>query len=166
MISLEACLTQLFFVIFFGVSEFFLLTAMSYDRYVAICKPLHYTNIMSSRLCIQLVAACYMTALLTISLGLIMGLGLEYCGAIIEHFFCDYSLLKLSCMDTAVIDLSIISHHYTPEYLDTGTVLLCKHHKNNSEDPFCPAEEEGLFYLLFPHDCCLHLLWQLYFYVH
>ncbi|XP_037702667.1 olfactory receptor 6C74-like [Choloepus didactylus] len=106
-ISYNACLTQLFFIIFFGASEFFLLAAMSYDRYVAICKPLHYANIMSSRVCTQLVLSSWFSGLLTISPGLIMGLGLEFCDAnIIDHFGCDYSpVLKLSCTDTRVIEL-------------------------------------------------------------
>ncbi|XP_037703337.1 olfactory receptor 6C74-like [Choloepus didactylus] len=106
-ISYEACSIQLFFIIFLGASEFFLLAAMSYDRYVAICKPLHYAAIMSSRVCTQLVLSSWMSGLLTISPGLIMGLGLEFCDAnIIDHCICDYSpVLKLSCTDTRVIEL-------------------------------------------------------------
>ncbi|XP_006163950.1 olfactory receptor 6C74-like [Tupaia chinensis] len=106
-ISYNACLTQLFFAIFLGASEFFLLAAMSYDRYVAICKPLHYATIMSSRVCNQLVVASWLAGLLTISPGLLMGLKLEFCDAnVIDHFVCDYSpVLKLSCTDTAVIEL-------------------------------------------------------------
>ncbi|XP_012383496.3 olfactory receptor 6C74-like [Dasypus novemcinctus] len=106
-ISYEACLSQLFFLIFFGASEFFLLAAMSYDRYVAICKPLHYATIMSSKVCIQLVLGCWLSGVLVISPGLIMILGLEFCDAnVIDHFACDYSpVLKLSCTDTQVIEL-------------------------------------------------------------
>ncbi|XP_037702300.1 olfactory receptor 6C74-like [Choloepus didactylus] len=106
-ISYAACVGQLFFLIFLGASEFFLLAAMSYDRYVAICKPLHYATVMSSRVCTQLVLSSWLSGLLTISPGLIMGLGLEFCDAnIIDHFICDYSpVLKLSCTDTRVIEL-------------------------------------------------------------
>ncbi|XP_049739348.1 olfactory receptor 6C76-like [Elephas maximus indicus] len=106
-ISYDACMTQLFFAIFLGASEFFLLAAMSYDRYVAICKPLHYVTIMNNRVCTQLVITSWLAGLLTISPGLIMGLGLEFCDAnIIDHFACDYSpVLKLSCTDTRVIEL-------------------------------------------------------------
>uniref|UniRef100_A0A8C9AW35 G-protein coupled receptors family 1 profile domain-containing protein n=1 Tax=Prolemur simus TaxID=1328070 RepID=A0A8C9AW35_PROSS len=106
-ISYEACATQLFFVIFCGASQFYLLAAMSYDHYVAICKPLHYATIMSNRVCKQLVIASWLAGLLTISPGLILGLGLEFCDAnIIDHFICDYSpVLKLSCKDTQVIEL-------------------------------------------------------------
>nr|XP_003405126.1 olfactory receptor 6C76-like [Loxodonta africana] len=106
-ISYDACVTQLFFAIFLGASEFFLLAAMSYDRYVAICQPLHYATIMSSKVCTQLVVTSWVAGLLTISPGLIMGLRLEFCDAnIIDHFGCDYSpLLKLSCTDTRSIEL-------------------------------------------------------------
>ncbi|XP_077024199.1 olfactory receptor 6C74-like [Tamandua tetradactyla] len=106
-ISYDACVTQLFFFIFLGASEFFLLAAMSYDRYVAICQPLHYATIMSSRVCTQLVLSSWLSGLLTISPGLIMGLELEFCDAnFIDHFICDYSpVLQLSCTDTHVIEL-------------------------------------------------------------
>ncbi|KAM6214280.1 olfactory receptor 6C74-like [Rhynchocyon petersi] len=106
-ISYNSCLTQLFFAIFLGVSEFFLLTVMSYDRYVAICKPLHYTTIMNTRVCTRLVVISWLAGLLTISPGLIMGLGLEFCDSnVIDHFACDYApILKLSCTDTTVIEL-------------------------------------------------------------
>ncbi|KAM6214276.1 olfactory receptor 6C74-like [Rhynchocyon petersi] len=106
-ISYDACATQLFFAIFLGASEFFLLAVMSYDRYVAICKPLHYATIMSSRVFTQLVVISWSAGLLTISPGLIMGMGLEFCDAnVIDHFICDYSpVLKLSCTDTTVIEL-------------------------------------------------------------
>ncbi|KAM5289129.1 olfactory receptor 6C74-like [Ctenodactylus gundi] len=106
-ISYDAYLTQLFFAIFLGASQFFLLAAMSYDRYVAICKPLHYTTIMSKSVCHKMVAASCLAGLLTISPGLILGLELEFCDAdITDHFFCDPShVLKLSCSDTQVIEL-------------------------------------------------------------
>uniref|UniRef100_G3U7X7 Olfactory receptor n=2 Tax=Loxodonta africana TaxID=9785 RepID=G3U7X7_LOXAF len=103
----DACAVQIFFAIFLGASEFFLLASMSYDRYVAICKPLHYTTIMSSRVCTQLVITSWVAGLLTIFPGLIMGLKLDFCDAnIIDHFYCDYApVLKLSCTDTGVFEM-------------------------------------------------------------
>ncbi|XP_077024161.1 olfactory receptor 6C74-like [Tamandua tetradactyla] len=105
-ISYNACAVQLFLVIFFGAAEFFLLAAMSYDRYVAICKPLHYTTIMSSRICTQLVFASCLAAFLEVFPGLIMGLQLDFCNRnIIDHFICDYGpVLQLSCTDTRHIE--------------------------------------------------------------
>ncbi|KAM9230228.1 LOW QUALITY PROTEIN: olfactory receptor 6C76-like [Dugong dugon] len=106
-ISYDACTTPLFFAIFLGASEFFLLTAVSYNCCVAICKPLHYATIMTNKVCTQLVVTSWLAGLLTISPGLIMGLRLEFCDVnIIDHFGCDYSpILKLSCTDTQSIEL-------------------------------------------------------------
>ncbi|XP_028711235.1 olfactory receptor 6C74-like [Peromyscus leucopus] len=105
-ISIEACFTQLFAGLIFGIAQFFLLGVMSYDRYVAICKPLHYTTIMNTRVCTWLFGTCCLIALLAICPGVIVSLGLEFCDAIIEHFICDYSpILKLSCSDTKSMQL-------------------------------------------------------------
>ncbi|XP_003476043.1 olfactory receptor 6C74-like [Cavia porcellus] len=104
-ISYDACLTQLFFALFFGISEFFLLAVMSYDRYVAICKPLHYTTIMSHRVCYELLFACCFLAVLSIIPGAVVSQTVEYCDTHIDHFFCDYSpLLKISSTDTRIME--------------------------------------------------------------
>ncbi|XP_036025543.1 olfactory receptor 6C2-like [Onychomys torridus] len=105
-ISIEACYTQLFTAFIFGIAQFFLLAVMSYDRYVAICKPLHYTTIMNTRVCTLLFGTCCLIALLAICPGVVVSLGLEFCDSIIEHFICDYSpILKLSCSDTRSMQL-------------------------------------------------------------
>ncbi|KAM5287746.1 olfactory receptor 6C70 [Ctenodactylus gundi] len=105
-ISYNGCISQLFFYIFLGGTEFFLLAAMSYDRYVAICKPLHYASIMSSRLCHQLVLSSWVTGFLVIFPPLILGLDLDFCASnIIDHFICDVSpVLQLSCSDTHLLE--------------------------------------------------------------
>ncbi|XP_049639513.1 olfactory receptor 6C2-like [Suncus etruscus] len=109
-ITYNVCITQLFFAILFGATEFFLLAAMSYDRYVAICKPLHYMTIMSNRICFILVLSCWVSGLLIILPPLSMGLELEFCDSnVIDHFACDASpLLKISCTDTWVIEQMVI----------------------------------------------------------
>ncbi|XP_064141304.1 olfactory receptor 6C70-like [Loxodonta africana] len=106
-ISYNGCAFQMFFYIFSGVTEFFLLAAVSYDRYVAICKPLHYTSIVSSRLCHQLVLSSWVTAFLVIFPPLTLGLNLDFCASnIIDHFICDISpVLQLSCLDTHLLEL-------------------------------------------------------------
>ncbi|XP_036858079.2 olfactory receptor 6C70-like [Manis javanica] len=106
-ISYNDCISQLFFYIFLGVTEFFLLAAMSYDRYVAICKPLHYTAIMSSRVCNQLVLTSWATGFLFIFPPLILVLNLDFRASnIIDHFICDISpILQLSCSDTHLLEL-------------------------------------------------------------
>ncbi|XP_008708280.2 olfactory receptor 6C3-like [Ursus maritimus] len=101
-ISYNNCLTQLFFFIFMGVSDFFLLTAMSFDRYVAICKPLHYTTIMSKKICTLLVLGSWLGGFLTIFPPLMLMLQLDFCASnVVDHFSCDYfPILRLSCSDT------------------------------------------------------------------
>ncbi|XP_001926317.2 olfactory receptor 6C2 [Sus scrofa] len=109
-ITYNACASQIFFVILFGATEFFLLAAMSYDRYVAICKPLHYMSIMNSRVCTLLVLSCWMSGLMIIVPPLSLGLQLEFCDSnAIDHFSCDAGpLLKISCSDTWVIEQMVI----------------------------------------------------------
>ncbi|XP_036156084.1 olfactory receptor 6C74-like [Myotis myotis] len=106
-ISYNCCFTQVFFAFLFGASEFYLLAAMSYDRYVAICKPLHYTVIMNSKICTQLVLSCWLAGFFVIFPPLILGLDLDFCASnIVEHFYCDSTpLMQISCTDTWIIEL-------------------------------------------------------------
>ncbi|XP_012383520.2 LOW QUALITY PROTEIN: olfactory receptor 6C74-like [Dasypus novemcinctus] len=106
-ITYNTCATQLFLYIVFGAAEFFLLAAMSFDLYVAICKPLPYATIMSSKVCSRLVFSSCLSALLEVFPGFNMGLQLDFCaGSVIDHFVCDYGpVLQLSCTDTKHIEL-------------------------------------------------------------
>ncbi|XP_006869976.1 PREDICTED: olfactory receptor 6C74-like [Chrysochloris asiatica] len=105
-ISYNCCITQLFFAFLLGASEFYLLAAMSYDRYVAICKPLHYTTIMNSKICIQLILSCWLAGFFVIFPPLMLGLDLDFCASnIVDHFYCDTTpLLQLSCTDTQLLE--------------------------------------------------------------
>ncbi|CAO2581818.1 Olfactory receptor 6C3 [Lemmus lemmus] len=96
-ISYNNCFAQLFFFISMGVSEFFLLTAMSYDRYVAICKPLHYTIIMSQKVCALLVLSSWLVGFLMIFPLIVLFLQLDFCTSNVIDHFC---FLQLSCSDT------------------------------------------------------------------
>ncbi|XP_006884071.1 PREDICTED: olfactory receptor 6C68-like [Elephantulus edwardii] len=109
-ITYNACAIQLFFLDLFGVAEFLLLATMSYDRYVAICKPLHYMTIMSSKVCKTMVICCWMTAFIMILSLLILVFNLEFCDSnVIDHFGCDVPpMLKISCSDTGLIEQMII----------------------------------------------------------
>ncbi|KAM8981906.1 olfactory receptor 6C76-like [Sarcophilus harrisii] len=106
-ISYNFCAAQLFFFILLGTTEFFLLAAMSYDRYVAICKPLHYMTIMNSKVCNQLVISCWLAGFLIIFPPVTMGLQLEFCDSnVIDHFACDSSpVLMISCTDTRYLEV-------------------------------------------------------------
>ena len=111
-ISLEGCVAQIFFFHFFGVTEIFLLTVMAYDRYVAICKPLHYTTIMSRSLCHQLVAASWLGGFVHSMVQIIITLQLSFCGPnVIDHYFCDlHPLFKLACTDTSVEGVVVLAN--------------------------------------------------------
>ena len=115
-ISREGCATQMFFFIFFGITECCLLAAMAFDRYMAICSPLHYATRMSREVCAHL-------AIVSWGMGCIVGLGqtnfifsLNFCGPCeIDHFFCDLPpVLALACGDTSQNEAAIFV-----------TVVLC-----------------------------------------
>ncbi|XP_053319951.1 olfactory receptor 10A7-like [Spea bombifrons] len=105
-ISFIGCITQFYF---FGVSEgteCFLLTVMSYDRYLAICRPLHYTSIMSSRLCFQLIVFSWLFGCIVTFFIAALVSALMFCGHVIDHYFCDFApLLELSCTKHTVAEL-------------------------------------------------------------
>lgn len=103
-ISLTGCAAQMFFFIGFGTTECFLLAAMAYDRYVAICNPLLYMAIMSRRVCILLVAGSYILGLLHSLVHTDFTFRLSFCQpAEVNHFYCDImSVLALSCSDTHI----------------------------------------------------------------
>ncbi|XP_049747613.1 olfactory receptor 8K3-like [Elephas maximus indicus] len=109
-ISCSFCATQLVFVNMFIISEFFILSAMSYDRYVAICNPLCYTVIMSQRTCLVLVAIPYLYSTFVSLLVTIKIFNLSFCGhSVIRHFYCDIlPLVSLLCSDTQEIKLVIL----------------------------------------------------------
>uniref|UniRef100_A0A8D0BN08 Olfactory receptor n=1 Tax=Salvator merianae TaxID=96440 RepID=A0A8D0BN08_SALMN len=106
-ISVAGCMTQYYFFGFLAVTECCLLAAMSYDRYIAICKPLLYPVIMNAKTSLQLAAGSWISGFLVINLTIYLMQQLTFCGPnTIDHFFCDFSpLLKLSCHDTHMIEL-------------------------------------------------------------
>lgn len=100
-ISFAGCVTQLFLFALFIVTEGFLLAAMAYDRFIAICNPLLYSVQMSTRLCIQLVAGSYFCGCITSVLQTSMTFTLSFCSSrTIDHFYCDdRPLERISCSD-------------------------------------------------------------------
>ncbi|XP_048190088.1 olfactory receptor 1361-like [Perognathus longimembris pacificus] len=107
-ISFVGCMTQMYFFITFGNMDGFLLSTMAYDRYVAICRPLHYTLIMRPRLCALLVAVSWVITNMHALLHTLLLVRLTFCADnTVHHFFCDpYPLLKLSCSDTFINDMA------------------------------------------------------------
>ncbi|XP_002928263.3 olfactory receptor 8D4 [Ailuropoda melanoleuca] len=108
-ISYSGCMTQLFFFCIFVISECYMLAAMAYDRYVAICKPLLYHVIMSPRACSLLVAAGFSVGFTDAMIHGGCILRLTFCGPnVVKHYFCDIiPLIQLSCSSTYMDELLI-----------------------------------------------------------
>ncbi|XP_006896734.1 PREDICTED: olfactory receptor 4B1-like [Elephantulus edwardii] len=111
-ISLEGCLAQIFFFHLLGVTEILLLTVMAYDRYVAICKPLHYMTIMSQAVCYLLVAGSWLGGLIHSMVQIFVTVQLPFCGPnIIDHYFCDlHPLFKIACSDTFMEGVIVLAN--------------------------------------------------------
>ncbi|XP_037691425.1 olfactory receptor 11H6-like [Choloepus didactylus] len=107
-ISFTACFLQFYFFFSMGIAETLLLPLMAFDRYLAICQPLHYPAIMTNHLCMNLMALCWVTGFLCYPLPIYFITQLPFCGPnIIDHFVCDPGpLLALSCIPAPGIELS------------------------------------------------------------
>ncbi|KYO34300.1 olfactory receptor 6J1 [Alligator mississippiensis] len=118
-ISFAGCITQCYFYFFLGTVQFFVFTSMSYDRYAAICTPLHYHTLMNGWVCTHMVLGCWMGGFLSVLFPTILISRLPYCRSnVIDHFFCDSGpLLELSCSDTRMIELM--------DFLLSSIVILC-----------------------------------------
>ncbi|XP_069488872.1 olfactory receptor 5V1-like [Ambystoma mexicanum] len=117
-ISFAGCVAQLYSFISLGGVECIQLAVMSLDRYVAVCKPLHYTMIMNKRVCILLAAICWLAGLLNSLAHTVFTFQLPFCRSnLINHFFCDIPpLLALSCADTHINEIVV--------YTSGGTVAV------------------------------------------
>ncbi|XP_063158278.1 olfactory receptor 6N1-like [Candoia aspera] len=110
-ISINGCFAQHYFFAYLAAVECYLLSAMSYDRYVAICKPLHYASLMNSKLCLQMAAGSWVTGFVASTITIILMSQLVFCGPNeIDHFFCDtYPIMQLSCSNTVLLRILILT---------------------------------------------------------
>ncbi|XP_064285442.1 olfactory receptor 14J1-like [Passer domesticus] len=109
-ISYTGCAVQLFFFVFFISAEFYLLTIMCYDRYVSICKPLHYGTLLGSRACAHMAVAAWASAFLTALMHTANTFSLPLChGNVLGQFFCEIpQILKLSCSNSYLRELGLL----------------------------------------------------------
>ncbi|XP_030395333.1 olfactory receptor 6B1-like [Gopherus evgoodei] len=106
-ISVSQCIIQFYCFALLLTTECYLLTVMSFDRYLAICKPLHYVTCMNGRFCIQLAAGSWISSFILITILISLVSQLAFCGPNeIDHFFCDLTpVIKLSCSNTSLVTL-------------------------------------------------------------
>ncbi|CAN0539268.1 unnamed protein product [Rangifer tarandus platyrhynchus] len=118
-ISFGGCMAQIFFLHVFAGGEMMLLVAMAYDRYVAICRPLHYATIMNVRKCVSLVVGSWLIGVLHSVSQLVFTVNLPFCGPNrVDSFFCDLPLvIKLACTDTFTLEVLMLS--------DSGLMATC-----------------------------------------
>ncbi|XP_069318372.1 olfactory receptor 4F3/4F16/4F29-like [Eulemur rufifrons] len=111
-ISFGGCVAQIFFIHVIGGIEMVLLIAMAFDRYVAICKPLHYLMIMSPRMCIFFLVAAWMTGLIHSVVQLAFVVNLPFCGPnVLDSFYCDLPrFIKLACTDTYQLEFMVTAN--------------------------------------------------------
>uniref|UniRef100_A0A8C4PC61 Olfactory receptor n=1 Tax=Dromaius novaehollandiae TaxID=8790 RepID=A0A8C4PC61_DRONO len=117
-ISSRSCIAQLFFLHFLGGAEIFLLIAMAFDRYVAICKPLHYATLMKKMVCWILVVAAWAGGFTHSLIQVAFVVHLPFCGPNeLDNFFCDVTqVIKLACTNTYVLEFII--------FVNSGLVIL------------------------------------------
>ncbi|XP_014419953.2 LOW QUALITY PROTEIN: olfactory receptor 4F3/4F16/4F29-like [Camelus ferus] len=111
-ISFSGCITQIFFIHVIGAVEMVLLIATAFDRYVAICKPLHYLTIMSQKMCILLLVAAWIIGLIHSVVQLIFVIKLPFCGPnILDSFYCDFPrFIRLACTDTYRLEFMVTAN--------------------------------------------------------
>ncbi|XP_037771810.2 olfactory receptor 14A16-like [Chelonia mydas] len=109
-ISYSGCAAQVFLFMFLGSADIGILTVMAYDRYVAICQPLHYERVMNRRACIQMAASTWISGILYSALHTGNTFALSFCGGnVVDQFFCDIpQLLKLACSDSDLSESGVI----------------------------------------------------------
>ncbi|NXF40948.1 OR4S2 protein, partial [Nyctibius bracteatus] len=111
-ISFLGCIAQLFGVHFFGCTEIFILTAMAYDRYTAICRPLHYSTLVTRRVCSQMVIGSWAGGFVHSMVQTLTTSCLPFCGPNkIDHYFCDvHTLLHLACTNTYTVGVIVVAN--------------------------------------------------------
>ncbi|XP_077774414.1 olfactory receptor 14A16-like [Podarcis muralis] len=108
-ISYNGCICQVSYLLFFSISHFFLLGIMAYDRYIAICNPLHYETVMNKKACVQLVISSWICGLLYSTVYTGSTFTIEFCSNDINMFFCEIpQLFKLACSDSYLIAFWVI----------------------------------------------------------
>ena len=163
-ISFEGRMAQIFFLHVFAGEEMMLLVALAYDRYVAICRPLHYTTIMSVSKCTSLVVGSWLIGVVHSVIQLVFTVSLPFCGPNkIESFFCDPPLvIKLACMDTVTFEVLMLSKWSIGHELLCALADLLHGHLGHCATAFLREYGQTKGHIDCPHHCGDPLLWALH----
>ncbi|KAL2096414.1 hypothetical protein ACEWY4_008562 [Coilia grayii] len=124
-ISRPACFTQIFVIYTYAISEFTVLSVMAYDRYVAICEPLQYHNIMTQRKTFLLVLCAFSYSVFGVAVGLYLSVRLPLCGNQIDRLYCsNWSVVRLSCVSTLINNIWGFFLTVTTVFLPAGFILF------------------------------------------
>ncbi|KAM8921178.1 olfactory receptor 5V1-like [Pelodytes ibericus] len=118
-VSLIECAAQIYFHLAFGATECLILAVMAYDRYAAICKPLHYNTIMNKTLCISMATGCWILCFMNSAVHVVLTFQLPFCRSHqVNHFFCEMPpFFRLSCRDTWLNEVVM--------YIGAGIIAMC-----------------------------------------
>ncbi|MBZ3884839.1 Olfactory receptor 4K1 [Sciurus carolinensis] len=169
-ISFEGCMAQIFLLHSFVGSEMILLVAMAYDRFVAICKPLHYSTIMNQKLCIIFVSVSWAVGVLHSVSHLAFTVGLPFCGPNeVDSFFCDLPLvIKLACMDTYGMEVMTLTNSglislscFLALIISYAVILITVRHQSSSgsSKAFSTLSAHITVVILFFGPCIYFYIW-------
>ncbi|XP_047652241.1 olfactory receptor 4F3/4F16/4F29-like [Phacochoerus africanus] len=169
-ISFSGCITQIFFIHIIGGVEMVLLIAMSFDRYVAICKPLHYLTVMSPRMCIRLLVAAWIIGFLHSMVQLAFVVKLPFCGPnVLDSFYCDFPrFIKLACTDTYRLEFMVTANS---GFISLGSFFILiisyifilitvrKHSSGSSSKALSTLSTHVMVVILFFGPCIFVYMW-------
>ncbi|XP_049624612.1 olfactory receptor 4F3/4F16/4F29-like [Suncus etruscus] len=169
-ISFRGCITQIFFIHVIGAVEMVLLIAMAFDRYVAICKPLHYLTIMSPRMCIFFLVTAWIIGLIHSLVQLAFVVNLPFCGPnVLDSFYCDLPrFIKLACTDTYRLEFMVTANS---GFISLGSfciliisyifilITVQKHSSGGSSKAFSTLSTHIMVVVLFFGPCIFVYTW-------
>ncbi|XP_047652212.1 olfactory receptor 4F3/4F16/4F29-like [Phacochoerus africanus] len=169
-ISFSGCIAQIFFLHLIGSVEMALLIAMAFDRYVAICKPLHYLTVMSPRMCIRLLVAAWIIGFLHSMVQLAFVVKLPFCGPnVLDSFYCDFPrFIKLACTDTYRLEFMVTANS---GFISLGSFFILiisyifilitvrKHSSGSSSKALSTLSTHVMVVILFFGPCIFVYMW-------
>uniref|UniRef100_A0A4X1UBT8 Olfactory receptor n=1 Tax=Sus scrofa TaxID=9823 RepID=A0A4X1UBT8_PIG len=169
-ISFSGCITQIFFIHIIGGVEMVLLIAMSFDRYVAICKPLHYLTVMSPRMCILFLVTAWIIGLIHSLVQLAFVVKLPFCGPnVLDSFYCDFPrFIKLACTDTYRLEFMVTANS---GFISLGSFFILiisyifilitvrKHSSGSSSKALSTLSTHVMVVILFFGPCIFVYMW-------